>query len=50
MLKNNFVVILLNIYLVYCAPTEERNYLPANGATDQITKESNLNGVSVPGT
>lgn len=33
----------LNIYLVSCAPTEDRSVIPK----DQLTQESNIGGVSV---
>lgn len=48
MLMNNLVVLLLNIYLVICAPAEKRDYLPiAGGSNDQIAQDSNISGVSV---
>lgn len=42
MLSSNFVVFFLNVYLVSCAPTEEKKDLPV----DQIAQDSNIGGVS----
>lgn len=47
MWKNNLLVFYYNIYLVSCAPTEERNELSAASRSDQISQGSNIGEVSV---
>lgn len=42
----NIFVFYLNVYLVSCAPTEERHELTAVNPSDQISQGSNIGGVS----
>ncbi|XP_037038396.1 uncharacterized protein LOC119075915 [Bradysia coprophila] len=44
MLTNNLVLLLLNIYLVTCAPAAQRDDRSARGSSDQIAQGSNISG------
>lgn len=46
MLTKNLIVLLLNIYLVTCAPAENQNDLYVGSSSDQIAQDSNISGVS----
>lgn len=45
MLKNNFVLFFLNIYLVSCAPAD-LPYLPPVSSNVPIAQDSNIGGVN----
>lgn len=47
MWKNNLLVFYINVYLVSCAPTEERNEMIGVNQSDQIPQGSNIGEVSV---